>query len=155
MASLWFIADGVKILMRDIQQVLERWGAWVANNHEDVSWSPIAAGFKGLIPSKVKSRPQCTDDDALIISNCMAQLNVNNSDLHDFLYDYYVFGMTLMSLGRKHGRSDCWAGRVLQKAEGVIEGMLIMQGVKLEMDMYVEREPSGSQASQFAGRAGN
>ncbi|EPY1017385.1 antiterminator Q family protein, partial [Escherichia coli] len=25
--------------MRDIQMVLERWGAWVANNHEDVTWS--------------------------------------------------------------------------------------------------------------------
>ncbi|EHW3110039.1 antitermination protein, partial [Escherichia coli] len=25
--------------MRDIQMVLERWGAWVANNHEDVEWS--------------------------------------------------------------------------------------------------------------------
>ncbi|WP_276571195.1 antiterminator Q family protein, partial [Escherichia coli] len=23
--------------MRDIQMVLERWGAWVANNHEDVT----------------------------------------------------------------------------------------------------------------------
>ncbi|HDL7647849.1 TPA: antitermination protein, partial [Yersinia enterocolitica] len=45
--------------MRDIQMVLERWGAWVANNHEDVDWSPIAAGFKGLIPSKVQSRPAC------------------------------------------------------------------------------------------------
>lgn len=44
--------------MRDIQMVLERWGAWAANNHEDVTWSSIAAGFKGLIPSKVKSRPQ-------------------------------------------------------------------------------------------------
>ncbi|EOK1262157.1 antiterminator Q family protein, partial [Escherichia coli] len=75
--------------MRDIQQVLSRWGAWVVNNHESVAWSGVAAGFKGVIPSKVKSRPQCTDDDALIISNCMAQLNVNNSDLHDFLYDYY------------------------------------------------------------------
>ncbi|EOL1163318.1 TPA: antiterminator Q family protein, partial [Escherichia coli] len=42
----WFTADGVKILMRDIRQVLERWGAWAANNHEDVTWSPIAAGFK-------------------------------------------------------------------------------------------------------------
>ncbi|EHW2726252.1 antitermination protein [Escherichia coli] len=141
--------------MRDIQMVLERWGAWAANNHEDVTWSSIAAGFKGLIPSKVKSRPQCCDDDAMIICGCMARLNRNNSDLHDLLVDYYVFGMTLMSLGRKHGRSDCWAGRVLQKAEGVIEGVLIMQGVKLEMDRYVEREPSGSQASQFAGRAGN
>ncbi|EGW69268.1 Q domain protein, partial [Escherichia coli 2534-86] len=28
---LWFIADGVKILMRDIRQVLECWGAWAAN----------------------------------------------------------------------------------------------------------------------------
>ncbi|WP_303628888.1 antiterminator Q family protein, partial [Escherichia coli] len=53
--------------MRDIQMVLERWGAWVANNHEDVEWSSVAAGFKGLIPSKVKSRPQCSDDDGLII----------------------------------------------------------------------------------------
>ncbi|EEU9785561.1 MULTISPECIES: antiterminator Q family protein, partial [Enterobacteriaceae] len=25
--------------MRDIQMVLERWGAWAANNHEDVTWS--------------------------------------------------------------------------------------------------------------------
>ncbi|EJA7485764.1 antitermination protein, partial [Escherichia coli] len=40
--------------MRDIRQVLECWGAWAANNHEDVTWSPIAAGFKGLIPEKVK-----------------------------------------------------------------------------------------------------
>ncbi|WP_280137254.1 antiterminator Q family protein, partial [Escherichia coli] len=39
--------------MRDIQMVLERWGAWAANNHEDVTWSPIAAGFKRLIPEKV------------------------------------------------------------------------------------------------------
>ncbi|EFN9390118.1 antiterminator Q family protein, partial [Escherichia coli] len=23
--------------MRDIQMVLERWGAWAANNHEDVT----------------------------------------------------------------------------------------------------------------------
>ncbi|EBL4486432.1 antitermination protein, partial [Salmonella enterica subsp. enterica serovar Kentucky] len=25
--------------MRDIHKVLELWGAWVANNHEDVVWS--------------------------------------------------------------------------------------------------------------------
>ncbi|MGT2518081.1 antiterminator Q family protein, partial [Salmonella enterica] len=28
--------------MRDIQQVLERWGAWVANNREDVTWATVA-----------------------------------------------------------------------------------------------------------------
>ncbi|ELN7013899.1 antitermination protein, partial [Escherichia coli] len=28
--------------MRDIQQVLERWGAWAANNRENVTWSSVA-----------------------------------------------------------------------------------------------------------------
>ncbi|WP_252369908.1 antiterminator Q family protein [Escherichia coli] len=112
--------------MRDIRQVLERWGAWAANNHEDVTWSPIAAGFKRLIPEKVKSRPQCCDDDAMIICGCMARLNRNNSDLHDLLVDYYVLGETFMALARKHGCSDTCIGKRLHKAEGIVEGMLMM-----------------------------
>ena len=123
--------------MRDIQMVLERWGAWVANNHEDVEWSGIAAGFKGLIPSKVKSRSQCSDDDARIICGCMARLKKNNADMHDMLVDYYVYGITFMKLARKHGCSDTCVGKRLQKAEGVIDGMLMMLDVRLEMDRYV------------------
>ncbi|ENN1918745.1 antitermination protein [Escherichia coli] len=123
--------------MRDIQMVLERWGAWVANNHEDVTWSSIAAGFKGLIPSKVRSRPQCCDDDAMIICGCMARLKKNNSDLHDLLVDYYVGGMPFMALARKHGCSDTCIGKRLQKAEGVVDGMLMLLGGKLEMDWYI------------------
>lgn len=126
--------------MRDIQMVLERWGAWVANNHEDVTWSSIAAGFKGLIPSKVKSRPQCCDDDAMIISGCMARLNKKNPDLHDLIVDYYVMGMTFMLLARKHGCSDGYIGKRLQKAEGVLEGMLIASDVCLEMDKIVVKQ---------------
>lgn len=94
----------------------------------------IAAGFKGLIPSKVKFRPQCCDDDAMIICGCMARLNKNNSDLHDLLMDYYVMGMTFMMLARKHGCSDCRIGRLLQKAEGIIDGMLMMLDIRLEME---------------------
>ena len=123
--------------MRDIQQVLERWGAWAANNYEDVVWSGIAAGFKGLRPLKIKSRPQCCDDDAMVICGCMARLNKSNSDLHDLLVDYYVTGMTFMSLARKHECSDGHIGKKLQKAEGVIEGMLMMLDTRLEMDKYV------------------
>lgn len=128
--------------MRDIQQVLERWGAWAANNREDVVWSSIAAGFKGLIPNKVKSRPQCSDDDAMVICGCMARLNKNNTDMNELLMDYYVFGMTFMSLARKHGCSDTHIGKKLQNAEGVVEGMLMALDVKLEMDRYVQRENS-------------
>ena len=120
--------------MRDIQMVLEHWGAWVANNHEDVTWSSIANGFKGLIPAKIKSRPQCCDDDAMIICGCMARLNRNNSELHELLLDYYVFGMTFMSLARKHGCSDGYIGKKLQKAEGIVDGMLMALNVLLEMD---------------------
>ncbi len=112
-------------------------GAWVANNHEDVEWSGIAAGFKGLIPSKVKSRSQCSDDDAMIICGCMARLKKNNADMHDMLVDYYVYGMTFMKLAMKHGCSDTHIGKRLQKAEGVVDGMLMMLDVRLEMDRYV------------------
>ncbi|EHX8924229.1 antitermination protein, partial [Escherichia coli] len=80
--------------MRDIQMVLERWGAWVANNHEDVEWSSVAAGFKGLIPSKVKSRPQCSDDDGLIISSAMTVLKKKEPYQYELLKMYYVYGVT-------------------------------------------------------------
>ncbi|EIC1941974.1 antitermination protein [Escherichia coli] len=126
--------------MRDIQQVLERWGAWAANNRENVTWSSVAAGFKGIIPAKITSRSQCCDDDAMVICGCIARLYRNNRDLHDLLVDYYVLGKTFMALARKHGCSDGHIGKQLQKAEGVVEGMLMMLDVKLEMDRYVERD---------------
>ncbi|MBD2816635.1 antitermination protein [Xenorhabdus sp. Flor] len=127
--------------MRDIQLVMERWGAWAADNSDGVYWSSIAAGFKGLIPNKVKSRTQCCDDDAIIISSCMARLNRKNSEAHDLLFDYYVFGKTFMQLAYEHHCSDGHIGKKLQKAEGVIEGMLMMLDTPLEMDKYVQLEP--------------
>ncbi|TNH43769.1 antiterminator Q family protein [Photorhabdus luminescens] len=135
--------------MRDIQLVLERWGAWAADNREDVYWSPIAAGFKGLIPNRVKSRTQCCEDDAIVISSCMAKLNQKNSDIHDLLFDYYVFGKTLMQLAHDHKCSDTHIGKRLQKAEGVIDGMLMMLNVKLEMDKYIRRESLNINARQL------
>lgn len=126
--------------MRDIQQVLERWGAWVADNHEDVCWPPVAAGFSGLIPSKVKSRIQCCDDDGVIISNVMAGVRSKHPVAHDLLFDYYVFGKTFIQLAKEHGCSDGHIGKKLQNAEGVIDGYLMALEIKLEMDKYVRRE---------------
>ncbi|WP_261822137.1 antiterminator Q family protein [Pragia fontium] len=125
--------------MRDMQMVLERFGGWVANNHEDVAWAPIAAGFKGLIPNKIKSRPQCCDDDGLVLNGCMSRLNQSRPDAHDLLLDYYVFGLTFMKLAEKHNCSDGHIGEKLQNAEGCIEGMLMSLDVKLEMDNVVQR----------------
>lgn len=136
-----------KQAMRDIQQVLERWGAWVACNRENVTWYSISAGFKGLLPPRVRSRPQCCDDDAMVLCNCMATLNRNNSDLHDLLVDYYVGGMSFMALARKHRCSDGHIGKRLQKAEGVVEGMLLMLDIRLEMDKVVSLPSVTSRAT--------
>ncbi|GDL98297.1 phage antiterminator Q [Escherichia coli] len=123
--------------MRDIQMVLERWGAWVANNHEDVEWSSVAAGFKGLIPSKVKSRPQCSDDDGLIISSAMTVLKKKEPYQYELLEMYYVYGVTLRALGVKLGISLNQVVIRLQKAEGFIDCCLAMLGVSLEIDCYI------------------
>lgn len=60
--------------MRDIQIILERWGAWAASDSSGVDYSPIAAGFKGLLPYTSKARQACSDNDALIIESCLEQL---------------------------------------------------------------------------------
>ncbi|WP_447318136.1 antiterminator Q family protein, partial [Escherichia coli] len=98
---------------------------------ETMIWQPE---FTDKTLSRKPGAVQCCDDDAMIICGCMARLKNNNSDLHDLLVDYYVGGMTFMALARKHGRSDCWIGRMLQKAEGVVEGMLMVLDLRLEMD---------------------
>ncbi len=54
-----------------------------------------------------------------------------------------------MALARKHGCSDTCIGKRLHKAEGIVEGMLMMLGVRLEMDRYVERELPGGRTSVF------
>ncbi|HEJ0180577.1 TPA: antitermination protein [Citrobacter koseri] len=133
--------------MRDIQMVLERWGAWAADNREDVYWPPIAAGFSGLIPSKVRSRLQCCDDDGLIISNIMAGLNSKHQAAHDLLFDYYVFGKTFMQLAREHQCSDGHIGKKLSNAEGIIDGLLMALEIRLEMDRDVQRFPAGREVA--------
>ncbi len=69
----------------------------------------------------------------------MAKLNIRNSDMHDLLFDYYVFGKTFIRLAKKYGCSCTHIGKKRQKAEGLVEGMLIMGDVKLEMDATSHR----------------
>ena len=128
--------------MRNIQQVLERWGAWAADNSEDVYWPPIAAGFSGLIPSKVRTRLQCCDEDGLIISNLMAGLRSKHPVAHDLLFDYYVFGKTFMQLANAHHCSDGHIGKKLSNAEGIVYGLLMALEIRLEMDREVRIFPA-------------
>ncbi|XBS70771.1 antiterminator Q family protein [Acerihabitans sp. KWT182] len=60
--------------MRNIQQVLERWGDWAASDHCGLDWSPVAAGFKGLLPYRGSRRLSCCDSDGMTIDACVLQL---------------------------------------------------------------------------------
>ncbi|NUH52749.1 hypothetical protein HUK76_03375 [Citrobacter portucalensis] len=53
--------------MRDIYEVMDRWGAWAASENSGVDWQSIAAGFKGLLPHSKKSRLKCDDDEGIMI----------------------------------------------------------------------------------------
>lgn len=125
--------------MRDIQQVLERWGGWAASDHSGLDWSPIAAGFKGLIPHRTSQRLKCCDSDGLTIEGCVSRLKQlrQNREL-DLIMLYYVYRMPKREIAR-HWRVDEKIVRIqLQVAEGFVSGCLAMLDVALDMDPEVD-----------------
>jgi hypothetical protein len=126
--------------MRDIQTVMEWWGAWAANNQDGLDYSSIAAGFKGLLPATRRSRSSCCDSAGLIINTVMAMLKNNDPYLHQLIIGYYVIHLPVRSLGYKLGISHTLVLKRLQVAEGFIDGCLAMADVTLEMDRYCQKE---------------
>ncbi|WP_347252923.1 antiterminator Q family protein [Leminorella grimontii] len=125
--------------MRDIQQVLERWGGWAAQDNTAVSWSPIAAGFKGLVPSGSSSRLSCCDDDGLIVDGCVCRLQqVRKPEELDVIMLHYVCQLSKREIGRRIRISEMEVRRRVSIAEGFIAGCLCMLGVRLQMESEVE-----------------
>ncbi|WP_213993447.1 antiterminator Q family protein [Sodalis sp. dw_96] len=125
--------------MRDIQQVLERWGGWAASDNSGLDWSPIAAGFKGLMPYRTSQRLKCCDSDGLTIDACVLHLqSLRQSRELDLIMLYYVYRMSKREIAR-HWRIDEKIIRIqLQVAEGFVAGCLAMLDVKLDMDPEVK-----------------
>lgn len=120
--------------MRDIQKVLELWGGWAANDNSGVDYSPIAAGFKGLLPQKSKTRLSCTDEDALIIEGCLARLKKRKPYEHSLLVAHYLYAVSKRSIARARKRDEKLIRIEIQMAEGFIDGCLAMLNVDLDMD---------------------
>lgn len=121
--------------MRDMSQVLERWGAWASAESNGLYWQNIAAGFKGLIPHSKTTRLQCCDDDGIIIDSCVAQLKKYKPEEHELLIAHYVMRISLRGIARKRKCSDGTIRKELQTAEGFIDGCLAMMGKKLDMEI--------------------
>lgn len=120
--------------MRDIQIVLERWGGWAACDNSGVDYSPIAAGFKGLLPQTSQYRLSCTDDDALIIEGCLACLKKRKPYEHSLLVAHYLYGISKRKIAKARKKDEKIIRIEIQMAEGFVEGCLSMLDVQLDMD---------------------
>lgn len=121
--------------MRDIQRVLELWGAWAASDSCGVDYSPIAAGFKGLLPQKSKTRPMCTDGDGLTIEGCMARLKQKRPYDYNLLVVHYIHRVSKRQIAKQRRKSEKQIRIELMLGEGFIEGCLSMLNITLEMEV--------------------
>ncbi|HAT3780897.1 antitermination protein [Serratia marcescens] len=125
--------------MRDIQMVLERWGQWAQDN-SGVDYSPIAAGFKGLLPDTRKSKPSCCDNDGLIIDGAVGRLKkVRDERELGVIMLHYCYGVSKSAIARRWKISEGSVRQKLMMAESFIEGCLAMAGATLEMDAWTSR----------------
>ncbi|HCI3800964.1 TPA: antitermination protein [Escherichia coli] len=110
--------------MRDMYEVLDRWGAWAAADNSGVDWQPVAAGFKGLLPHGKKSRIQCDDDEGIMIDSCVARLRKNKPEEYELIIAHFVIGISLRTIAKRRRCSDGTIRKELQTAIGFIEGVV-------------------------------
>ncbi|EMV6418098.1 TPA: antitermination protein [Enterobacter hormaechei] len=115
--------------MRDMYNVMDRWGAWAAADSSGVDWQPIAAGFKGLLPHGKKSRLQCDDDEGIMIDGCVACLKKHKPEEYELIIAHFILGISLRTIAKKRKCSDGTIRKRLQDALGFISGVLAMLNV--------------------------
>ncbi|WP_312743953.1 antiterminator Q family protein [Cedecea neteri] len=126
--------------MRDIQLVLERWGGWASKEGSQVDWSPIAGGFKGLLPSENKSRLSCCDNDGMIVDTAIGMLKkAGRADELDMVMLHYMYDVSKSTLARWEKCSEGKIRSRLMIAETFIDACIIMSGATLEMDEWTHK----------------
>ena len=112
--------------MRDMYDVMDRWGAWAATDSSGVDWQPIAAGFKGLLPHGKKLRIQCNDDEGILIDGCVSRLRKYKPEEYELIIAHYVIGISLRTIAKKRKCSDGTIRKCLQDALGFVAGAMAM-----------------------------
>ncbi len=89
--------------MREMYEIMDRWGAWAASDNSGVDWQPIAAGFKGLLPHGKKTRQQCDDDEGIMIDGCVARLRRCKPEEYELIIAHFVIGVSLRAIAKNAG----------------------------------------------------
>ena len=127
-------------MQRDIQLVLERWGTWATSEWTHVSWSPIAAGFKGLLPAVGKSRDSCCDNDGMIVDTAVGKLKQHGREEElNLIMLHYMYNVSKSTIARQLKCSEGKIRNRLMIAETFIDACIIMTGAKLEMDEWANK----------------
>ncbi|MGP2761012.1 antiterminator Q family protein [Serratia marcescens] len=115
----------------DMYEVLSRWGVW-ARESSGIDYSPIAAGFKGLIPHPSNGKLSCCDDDGLVIDGCVARLKRYKPEEYELLIAHHVYGISLRKIAKRRKCSDGTIRKEMKIAEGFVEGVMQVLGISLQ-----------------------
>ncbi|MBL5904430.1 antiterminator Q family protein [Serratia fonticola] len=118
--------------MRDMYEVLSRWGVWARDN-QGIGYSSIAAGFKGLLPQQSTGKQSCNDDDGLVIDSCVARLQKHKPDECELVIQHHLYGVSLRKIAKRRKCSDGTIRKSMQNAEGFVGGCLAMLDIKLDI----------------------
>lgn len=120
--------------MRNMSKVLELWAGWAKTESCGVDYSPIAAGFKGLLPQTSKMGPSCSDDDGLIIEACLAKLRTRRPSEYNLIVLHYFYKISKRKLALRFRCDEKLIRIQMQMAEGFLDGCLSWLKVKLDCE---------------------
>ncbi|WP_426768163.1 antiterminator Q family protein [Erwinia aphidicola] len=123
--------------MRDMKNLLERWGGWAATGERGLGYSSVAAGFRGLVHSRPGQRPSCSDNDGMILDACISRLKKNHPEQHDILVAHYLWQISLRAIARRRRCADGTIRKQIQTAEGFIAGVLSALECELECEKTI------------------
>lgn len=121
--------------MRDIQEVLSRYGVWASDN-SNIDFASIAAGFKGLLPPAGRAKDSCSDDDGLIVDGAVTRLRDLRTEEFEMIVRHYILKQSKSAIARSKKCDEKLIRIKLQVAEGFIDGCISMLGVRLDMDKF-------------------
>ncbi|HGJ5857234.1 MULTISPECIES: antiterminator Q family protein [Arsenophonus] len=127
--------------MRNIQFVLKCWGSWASPDPVNCKWPRSSLLAKLSIAKKKKiTMFGCGDDDGIKIDAAIRKLKDYKRDYYSLIIMYYLKHLSTQKIADSLGISRNQTVKLLQAAEGFIEGCLVMDNVKLEIDKFARDE---------------
>ncbi|MFP7606988.1 antiterminator Q family protein [Serratia quinivorans] len=120
--------------MREIYEVMARWGVW-ARESNNIDYSRVAAGFKGILSQTSRVQLSCCDEDGLIIDGCVCKLKIYNPEEFNIVIIHHVCGVSLRRIAKIKKCSDGTIRKQLQSAEGFVNGCLATLNLTLSFEI--------------------